>query len=346
MSARIEAYLRHAERFGPDGILDAAARDLRDAELAELRRRLEEPDQVACATPGCGVVFVPRRKSDAGQRKSQPARRTYPTLMPTKVETVRSRAVLALAKQHLPVAVEFDQPEITDNDWRLVAPGLIGGAASMLESIFRLSPPRNALSVEALTRSLADYLITFAWIAVPNSRAQSLDRFEFDEYAKQESADKKYRKVFPERSKRYKKLIKAGKMPSELLDDGKRKWIARRRKVIGSTEMPPLLDRAFLADEYWMDHNEAVEHQPLAHVYVMVFVRHSAVAHASPTAVARVASSRGGVLSVGEPTADSIKSAPYSLATVLFGLMLHIASDALGWPSKAEIDTAFAATQG
>jgi hypothetical protein len=266
--------------------------------------------------------------------------------MPTKAETTRARAVLALVKQYLPIAVEFDQREITDNDWRLVAPGLIGDAASMLESIFRLPPPRNALSAEALTRSLADYLITFAWLAVPDSRTERLDTFEADEYAKQESADKKYRKVFPERSQRYKKLIKAGKMPSELLDEGKRKWIARRRKIIGSKEMPPLLNRAFLADEYWMDRNRVVEQQPLANLYVMVFVRHSAVAHASPTAVARVASSRGGVFSVGEPTADSIKSVPYSLATVLFGLMLYIASDALGWPSNAEVDAAFAATQG
>ena len=80
MSARIEAYLRHAERFGPDGILDAAARDLRDAELAELRRRLEEPDQVTCATPGCGVMFIPRRKgqryhSDACRQKAHRIRR-------------------------------------------------------------------------------------------------------------------------------------------------------------------------------------------------------------------------------------------------------------------------------
>ena len=73
-------YVHHAERFGSDGVLDAAARDLDEAELVELRRRLEGTDQVTCATPGCPVMFVPRRKgqryhSDACRQKAHRIRR-------------------------------------------------------------------------------------------------------------------------------------------------------------------------------------------------------------------------------------------------------------------------------
>ncbi len=80
MRRDIDSYVRHAERFGPDGVFDVAARDLRDAELAELRRRLTQPDSIVCATPGCVVMFVPRRKgqryhSDACRQKAHRIRR-------------------------------------------------------------------------------------------------------------------------------------------------------------------------------------------------------------------------------------------------------------------------------
>jgi hypothetical protein len=73
MSARsVDAYLQHAQRFGTEGLLEAASKDLTEADYAELLRRLAgrpnvEGDGVAirCATPGCLVVFVPARK---GQR--------------------------------------------------------------------------------------------------------------------------------------------------------------------------------------------------------------------------------------------------------------------------------------
>jgi hypothetical protein len=97
-------------------------------------------------------------------------------------ETTRAHAVLNLAKQYLPVAVEFDGP-LTDNDWRLVGPGLVGGATSMPESIFQLPPPHHTPSAEILTRSLSDYVITFAWLAVPDVRDERLDRFEEDGFS-------------------------------------------------------------------------------------------------------------------------------------------------------------------
>jgi hypothetical protein len=73
-----------------------------------------------------------------------------------------------------------------------------------------------------------------------------------------------------------------------------------------------------------------------------VIAHESAVAHATPTAVSRVAFASEGVLHVGEATAESIKSTPYSRAVVLLGLMLHVGSQSLGWPPATDIDAAFA----
>jgi hypothetical protein len=244
-------------------------------------------------------------------------------------ESKRARAVLELLRRYLPATLNFEG-QITDNDWRLVAPGLVGGAASIVESIFRLPPPRQAPSAEILTRSLIDYVITFAWLAVPDKRQQRLNAFEESFYDESEGLDGKYTIEFqgknqpkPKRSKRsrepsdrqrviahYTMLIRAGKMPPALLTDRMRAWITERRKIIGAKPMPVLLDRALQADEYWIHHSEAVASSPFANLWVLVFGHESAVAHATPTAVSRVAFVSDGTLHVGEATAESIKSTP------------------------------------
>ncbi len=141
----------------------------------------------------------------------------------------------------------------------------------------------------------------------------------------------------------YTKLIKAGRMPPALLTDRMRVRITERRKIIGAKPMPVLLDRALQADEYWIHHSEAVACSPFANLWVVVFGHESAVAHATPTAVSRVAFVSDGMLHVGEATKESIKSTPYSRAVVLLGLMLRVGSQSLGWPSTADLDAAFAA---
>jgi hypothetical protein len=110
-------------------------------------------------------------------------------------EARHASAVLELVRRYVPATIEFEG-EINDNDWRLVAPGLVGGAASIVESIFRLSPPRQVPSAEILTRSLMDYVITFAWLAVPEKRQERLNAFEESFYNESEGLDAKYTTEF------------------------------------------------------------------------------------------------------------------------------------------------------
>jgi len=274
--------------------------------------------------------------------------------VPSDNESRRAQTVLELVRRYLPVSVKAEGPLAEYNDWTVVAPGLIGAAASILDSIVLLPPPGHTLSAEILTRSLSDYVITFAWLAAEpdnaEQRAERLNRFEAEEYEKREQTDQKYTEEFRRRSKRrkrlfahYNRLIKAGKMPAGLIDEPTRNRMTARRKVVGDTEMPSLLDRAFQADEYWTEHSEAVRCNPFAHQWGVIFSWHSFVAHPTATALSRVVSPQPDDLSVGVQTASSIGSTPYGRATALLGLMLHVASHSLGWPSEAEIDSAFSA---
>jgi hypothetical protein len=110
-------------------------------------------------------------------------------------ESKRASRVLDLLRGYVPATLNFEG-HITDNDWRLVAPGLVGGAASIVESIFCLPPPRHAPSAEILTRSLMDYVITFAWLAVPDKRQERLNAFEESFYNESEGLDAKYTTEF------------------------------------------------------------------------------------------------------------------------------------------------------
>jgi hypothetical protein len=249
----------------------------------------------------------------------------------------RAGAVLDLARQYLPRRVTsagaFD-------DWNVVAPGLLGGAAAMLESIFQLPPPRHGPGAEILARSLVEYAITFAWLAAPadeSARAERLKRFELYEYQERYRADKKYTHVLPERSDFYAQLISSGKMPSRLIDDDTRQLLEDRGEEVETTTMPSLLDRAVEADARWATEIRALQENPLAGIYASAFASFSFVSHASVTAVSRVVRGGGGNLIVGEPAAWTEATGPYGFSISILVLMLQIASRTLGWPPEDEV---------
>ena len=245
----------------------------------------------------------------------------------------RATAVLALAYQYLPQDVE-SLGEF--NDWSVVAPGLIAAAAVVVDSIFRLPPPRYRISAEMLARSVFEYAITFAWLAAPkgeNERALRLARFEVDEYHDRETVDKRYVSVLGDKRKRYDELIKSGKMPSHLVDPPMQTRMADRRNELKAKNMPDLLELAIQADDRWFDEVKAVGCVPFAHVYGTGYSDHSFVSHASPTAVSRVVSGAG-TLTLGEPVGETTA---YRMSVLVFAVMLVIASRTLGWPPEADV---------
>jgi hypothetical protein len=249
----------------------------------------------------------------------------------------RAGAVLDLARRYVPREVE-SASEFTD--WNVVAPGLIGGAGALLESIFQLPPPRHGPAAEILARSLVDYAITFAWLAAAETEdelADRLARFELYEYQERERADAKYVRVLPERSERYTALIRAGKMPSHLISEVMKARIGERRHEAATTAMPPILDRAVEADARWLPEIRALESNPLAGIYASAYASFSFVSHASVTAISRVVVGSGRRLRVGEPAAWTEATGPYGFSISMFVVMLVIASRTLGWPLEDDI---------
>ena len=85
----------------------------------------------------------------------------------------RVDALVALTDRYLPTLVDTDG---SYSDWNVAAPAFVALSMNTLEAIFQLPPPRHRVSAEAVTRSLADYGITFAWIAAPTDAAERADR--------------------------------------------------------------------------------------------------------------------------------------------------------------------------
>jgi Family of unknown function (DUF5677) len=245
----------------------------------------------------------------------------------------RATAVLDLVHQYLPEDVE-SAGEF--GDWNVVAPGLIGAAAVILESIFRLPPPRYRVGAEILARSLFEYAITFAWLAAPEDeteRAVRLARFEVDEYHDREVVDRRYVSVLGDKRTRYDKLIKAGKMPSGLIDAPMKSRIAERRNELQAKNLPDLLELAIQADDRWFDVVNAVECIPFAHIYGIGYADYSFVSHPSPTAISRVVTGDG-IVRVGEPAGATTA---HRLSVSVFAVMLVIASRTVGWPPESAV---------
>lgn len=255
----------------------------------------------------------------------------------------RVDALVALADRYLPEVVESDG---SYGDWNVVAPALVALCTNALESIFQLPSPRHRVAAETVARSLADYAITFAWLAAPtndNDRADRMLRFERDEWRSRGQADKRYTTLLPKRADLYRDLIERGRMPSELLGDAAREKVAAIAAGDGPKGMPPLLDRAIEADTVWTDEIPALSEQPLAGLYASLYASLSFAAHASVTAVDRLVAGQPPRLLVGYAKPLGDEEGPYDIACSITVIVLVIAHLRLGWPP---LDDVYAAAVG
>jgi hypothetical protein len=248
----------------------------------------------------------------------------------------RVDALIALTDRYLPTLIETDG---SYSDWNVAAPAFVSLSMNTLESIFQLPPPRHRVAAEAVTRSLADYAITFAWLAAPTddvARAKRMLQFDRAEWADRREADKRYTDWLPQREL-YRDLIERGRMPAALLGDEARAHLAAIDAAGGPKGMPNLLDRAVAADEVWTKEIPALAEQPLANVYAALYASLSATAHASASAIDRFIVGEPPRLMVGyaEPIANA--QGPYDIACSLATVVLLISSLRLGWPPLEDV---------
>lgn len=74
----------------------------------------------------------------------------------------------------------------------------------------------------------------------------------------------------------------------------------------------------------------------------MLFRYYSSLAHPSEMGLHRVTDDLPDGRSQVGLERESEEMRPYAMATVVFGLALMVASEALGWPTTDEVDTVFA----
>lgn len=123
----------------------------------------------------------------------------------------RTSGILDLVRREVPRPVksggEFD-------DWSVMAPALIAIAGDLFESIISLPPPRGRVRAEILARSLAEYAITFAWLAAPSleeERAKRRNELVKDEFLERGRAENKLRHQIKGRAE-YTHLFEGGKV--------------------------------------------------------------------------------------------------------------------------------------
>lgn len=256
----------------------------------------------------------------------------------------RVDGLLNIVRAYLPRRVESTGDF---EDWQVVAPALIAIAADMFEGIMAAVPPGGRLRAEILSRSLAEYVISFAWLAAADEYQLRLRLRQLlkDEYLEREKGEDKLRDQIGNRA-RYRYLFDpatprpGGPLPTALLDDANRDRLHELKADSSTPNLPNTFDMAFVADARWMSEIDLVAHNPFALTYFTVFTGPSFMTHPSVTAVAAVTLGSPPELVVGPPQSLGSTETPYGQALLSFLNMLLVASRTLGWPAEADVRAA------
>jgi len=242
---------------------------------------------------------------------------------PSDAIAERAAALIASAEPHL--EIEGD-PRGPVGPWPLVGSGLLVHATSSLRSIvFRLAPDGAHNDASRLLRSLYDHVVTFAWLASDPPSLLPVWR----------------KSDLQERLKMDREARSAGE---QLLADDVREQMERDVAGIDGNA-PDLASKAVIADRHWaprIDEFRADGLGSLRGLYTILFRQHSGLVHATMRGLNHVSVDL-------EPPRRRIAmedvapegSGPYGMATVVYGLGLLVAAQALGWPDAGEVERIF-----
>jgi hypothetical protein len=244
---------------------------------------------------------------------------------------------LDLIRRYVPRPVQSDG---RFDDWGVLAPAFLWIAGDLLEGVLSATPPRGRIRASIMARSLAEYVVTFAWLAAARTEdrdalIQSLIKDEFASRQKTENKLGQGIALMP----RYEHLAEPnGPIPRTMLDQASKDRLAT---LEADPNIPQLLDalaRAFKADERWLDEFEPVRHYPFSWVYVSLFEIGSVMSHPTITAVAKVTAGNPPDLLVGLPESRGRTDTPYSAGLIAMLNMLLVASETLGYPDRQQVD--------
>jgi hypothetical protein len=209
------------------------------------------------------------------------------------------------------------------DDWRVIGPALVGRMALLMRSVAVLQDGDREQDAQILTRSLFDYVTTFAWLAVdPPSRLLW--------WLKE---DLRQREAMRETLERW-------GMHVDL--DGFRDLYVRDGDNFG--RFPTLEQRAKQADEHWTQQHppilSAESSANLTTMYGVMFRGFSATAHASSRGIENMTLSGATDdhrLIVPSATLERRSPLAFTTATSLFLIAMALTSRIFGWPSYSQI---------
>lgn len=235
----------------------------------------------------------------------------------------RGQELVELATRHLPR--EFEVTGDADA-WPLIGTALVSRMTTTLGSILSLQPAQREVDTGILLRSLYEHAVHFAWMGADPS-AGRIEEWRKDDLVSRLKADKDVR----ERG-------------VELLTDEARSELETQVEQLRGDKLI-LTNLAAAADAYWAGKLPGMggegELKSLRGFYAMLYRNYSGVAHPTFRGLNHVVDDLG-------PTRRQVRleneyegNGPYGLATLIFGLALHVAAQTLGWPSPGEINAIF-----
>jgi hypothetical protein len=230
----------------------------------------------------------------------------------------RADALAALVEARLPL--DMDVPYGGDA-WPLAGAALIAHATGTLRSIVLLSAAGAHNDAFRLLRSLYDHAVTFAWLAAQPT-GERLEAWRLEDLAARLKMDRE-----------------AAAAGISLLDDATREQMARD-VADAKAKTPDLASKAAAVDRYWAPRVEAIDDE-FRRLYTLLFRTHSGLVHATFRGLNHVtevvSSTRTRVLVQLPPDGRGATG----MATVVYGLALLVAAQALGWPSTADVHAVF-----
>jgi Family of unknown function (DUF5677) len=241
---------------------------------------------------------------------------------------LRVRGLRELTSTFLPRTM----PSTGDHaDWPLSGFAMLARACGTAESALALAVERRATDAGALSRTLFEEVVTFAWIAIdPAANAQAWVRWDRRQRIKLDND-----------------LVDCG--APGLLDPQVREQF---EALIASGPMMPedLPQRTVDADAHWAPRVDAIEPDPTSErsfrgMYRIVYRTDSQYAHAAVRSVEPfvVPAETAGQFRVVPVETDPGPITPFTRVPMLYALALLVAEPALGLPGiQAAIDGVFA----
>jgi hypothetical protein len=232
-------------------------------------------------------------------------------------------ALVALVKPRFPIVV--DREVSNRRSFAVYGPALVADAVATVEGIAHLAELQREADTHSLLRDLVEAAITFAWLAIdpdPHIEAWLL-------------ADKRARV----------KVDNALQTFGQQVLDPTVRTSFDQAIAAGGPSFPDALGRAKQADLAWTSRlprlKRVVEGSRVFELlYELVFRYTSAFTHSMPMAVMKLIEPvQGGAVVVLEGTVGPQRALTF--APSVFGVLLYVASEVLGWPLVREIDEVF-----